>query len=148
MAVVDKITYTSTPEQVAAMHGAFDEALARVKGNLGQTHPVLINGAERAGSEPFEVHSPVDGEIGLGQFVAGSASDVDDAVAAAKAAYPAWSKTPWQERVAIIRRAAELIREKILQQTYEEVPVSYTHLRAHETVLDLVCRLLLEKKKK
>ena len=27
------------------------------------------------------------------------------------------------------------------------VPVSYTHLRAHETVLDLVCRLLLEKKK-
>ena len=26
--------------------------------------------------------------------------------------------------------------------------VSYTHLRAHETVLDLVCRLLLEKKNK
>ena len=31
-------------------------------------------------------------------------------------------------------------------QTVQE-PVSYTHLRAHETVLDLVCRLLLEKKK-
>ena len=31
----------------------------------------------------------------------------------------------------------------------DRVPsVSYTHLRAHETVLDLVCRLLLEKKKK
>ena len=30
---------------------------------------------------------------------------------------------------------------------YPYVPVSYTHLRAHETVLDLVCRLLLEKKK-
>ena len=29
-----------------------------------------------------------------------------------------------------------------------DTPVSYTHLRAHETVLDLVCRLLLEKKKK
>ena len=28
------------------------------------------------------------------------------------------------------------------------VSVSYTHLRAHETVLDIVCRLLLEKKKK
>src|SRR5664280_3438068 len=28
------------------------------------------------------------------------------------------------------------------------ITVSYTHLRAHETVLDLVCRLLLEKKKK
>ena len=37
------------------------------------------------------------------------------------------------------------------QLQYLEVPVglksvSYTHLRAHETVLDLVCRLLLEKK--
>ena len=30
--------------------------------------------------------------------------------------------------------------------TYTIDPVSYTHLRAHETVLDLVCRLLLEKK--
>ena len=29
----------------------------------------------------------------------------------------------------------------------EDLAVSYTHLRAHETVLDLVCRLLLEKKK-
>ena len=29
----------------------------------------------------------------------------------------------------------------------ERIPVSYTHLRAHETVLDIVCRLLLEKKK-
>ena len=28
------------------------------------------------------------------------------------------------------------------------MPVSYTHLRAHETEADLVCRLLLEKKKK
>ena len=27
------------------------------------------------------------------------------------------------------------------------VPVSYTHLRAHETLMNLVCRLLLEKKK-
>ena len=31
--------------------------------------------------------------------------------------------------------------------TLAMVPVSYTHLRAHETVLDLVCRLLLEKTK-
>ena len=34
--------------------------------------------------------------------------------------------------------------EKMLRAT---LPVSYTHLRAHETVLDLVCRLLLETKK-
>src|SRR5674476_1643551 len=33
--------------------------------------------------------------------------------------------------------------------TFERrIPVSYTHLRAHETGRNLVCRLLLEKKKK
>ena len=38
-----------------------------------------------------------------------------------------------------IKRAGELLRAA--------GAVSYTHLRAHETVLDLVCRLLLAKKK-
>ena len=37
---------------------------------------------------------------------------------------------------------------KNLQEEMSLYAVSYTHLRAHETVLDLVCRLLLEKKKK
>ena len=34
-----------------------------------------------------------------------------------------------------------------LANVQDAIAVSYTHLRAHETVLDLVCRLLLEKKK-
>ena len=43
-------------------------------------------------------------------------------------------------------------RQQFLKQPHLRIkiffkPVSYTHLRAHETVLDLVCRLLLEKKK-
>ena len=33
------------------------------------------------------------------------------------------------------------------QNIYKNYPVSYTHLRAHETGRNLVCRLLLEKKK-
>ena len=37
--------------------------------------------------------------------------------------------------------------ENSFSPTYRIVAVSYTHLRAHETVLDLVCRLLLETKK-
>ena len=40
------------------------------------------------------------------------------------------------------------IYSRYLHQLMGEGAVSYTHLRAHETVLDLVCRLLLEKKKK
>ena len=38
--------------------------------------------------------------------------------------------------------------DNCLDGDYDFDAVSYTHLRAHETVLDLVCRLLLEKKKK
>ena len=42
----------------------------------------------------------------------------------------------------------EFVTQQIAQRGEQYVlPVSYTHLRAHETVLDLVCRLLLEKKK-
>ena len=42
------------------------------------------------------------------------------------------------------------MRWVILESVFDETvtSVSYTHLRAHETVLDIVCRLLLEKKKK
>ena len=39
-----------------------------------------------------------------------------------------------------------LLHVENLVKHFRVRPVSYTHLRAHETVLDLVCRLLLEKK--
>ena len=37
--------------------------------------------------------------------------------------------------------------DRVIELTSNPTPVSYTHLRAHETVLDLVCRLLRAKKK-
>ena len=40
------------------------------------------------------------------------------------------------------------VGEAIDRRRNELGPVSYTHLRAHETGRNLVCRLLLEKKKK
>ena len=39
------------------------------------------------------------------------------------------------------------VEEKKLPKKVYLFPVSYTHLRAHETPEHLVCRLLLEKKK-
>ena len=44
---------------------------------------------------------------------------------------------------------AAAIDDTLQESLHQELwtgSVSYTHLRAHETVLDLVCRLLLEKK--
>ena len=40
------------------------------------------------------------------------------------------------------------VRDAFLVLVENPTPVSYTHLRAHETSLHLVCRLLLEKKNK
>eukprot|EP00826_Nyctotherus_ovalis_P003888 TRINITY_DN10806_c0_g1_i15.p1 TRINITY_DN10806_c0_g1~~TRINITY_DN10806_c0_g1_i15.p1 ORF type:complete len:171 (+),score=36.39 TRINITY_DN10806_c0_g1_i15:170-682(+) len=45
-------------------------------------------------------------------------------------------------------RSKQMLGDILLISEYSLIPVSYTHLRAHETSLHLVCRLLLEKKKK
>ena len=45
-----------------------------------------------------------------------------------------------------VRGGDEVLRPRGAGVGDAALPVSYTHLRAHETVLDLVCRLLLEKK--
>src|SRR5664280_2952584 len=48
--------------------------------------------------------------------------------------------------VQTIRVVTQPLAEYTKGMKHPDAPVSYTHLRAHETVLDLVCRLLLEKK--
>src|SRR5215210_5248339 len=94
------------------MHNAFDAALEQLRGNLGKSYGLIINGEERPGAGAFEVRSPSDNQVLIGQFAIGTELDVHDAVAAARAAFPAWSQLPWQERVSIMRRAAALIREQ------------------------------------
>jgi 1-pyrroline-5-carboxylate dehydrogenase len=113
MAATDlKITYTSTPEQIEAMHSYFDDAIEQARGDLGKSYPLIIDGEEVTGRDTFEVRAPANHDTVLGTFQRATPEDVDRAVAAAKAAYPAWSKRPWQERVEIIRKAADLIRER------------------------------------
>ena len=46
-----------------------------------------------------------------------------------------------------LNQHGELVHLLSVEGLPKSIPVSYTHLRAHETVLDLVCRLLLEKTK-
>ena len=55
-----------------------------------------------------------------------------------------------QAQTATQRQAeeAKLLSAALAPKAFTLVPVSYTHLRAHETPEQLVCRLLLEKKKK
>ena len=68
------------------------------------------------------------------------------------AASDVYKRQPYPYQLATIvardtNTGRELARTQTVAPVSTEMPVSYTHLRAHETVLDIVCRLLLEKKK-
>ena len=109
-----KLTYSTMFNPPPELHARFDAALAEFKhSGMGRDHPQWIDGAAAEGGERFEVRSPIDQDWLIGRFVQGSADDVDRAVQAARAAYPAWAATPWRERVALLRRAARLIEERV-----------------------------------
>ncbi|WP_433622156.1 aldehyde dehydrogenase [Nocardia sp. CA-120079] len=70
----------------------------------------FIGGKRRDSTEVFEVHSPIDGKH-LANVSRGTAADIDDAVAAAKAAFPAWAALGPEGRYPYLIRFAELILE-------------------------------------
>ena len=107
-----KITYATLSADNEELQSAFDAALERARGELGRTYPMLIGGDERVADETFEDRSPIDRDIVVARFPKGTRKDVRDAVDAAREAYPAWRDTPWRERLAIMRRAADLISER------------------------------------
>jgi 1-pyrroline-5-carboxylate dehydrogenase len=51
----------------------------------------------------------------MGYFQSGTEKDAEDAVAAARRAFDGWRRTPWQERVDILRRSADLISERLFE---------------------------------
>ena len=108
-----KLTYSTMFDPPAALHERFERSLANVRSKLGQAFPMWIGGKPRAAGEAFEVRSPIDRDWLLGRFARGSAEDVRDAVAAARAAFPAWAATAWQERVRLLRRVAAIIEERV-----------------------------------
>src|SRR5690349_1478301 len=108
-----KVTYTSADVDWASFHRQFDEALARVRAQLGRNYPLHIGKeAIASGGPPLLVTSPIDTSVMLGRFATTTPEQVGRAVAAAKTAQRAWAHLPWTERVAILRRAAGLIRER------------------------------------
>jgi 1-pyrroline-5-carboxylate dehydrogenase len=113
MTTATKITYTSAAGDLDAFHRLFDEALARVRAAAGASYPNLIGGEPVAGvGDPLDDRSPIDTSVLLGRFAAAGPAEVDLAVRRAKQAQVAWGRRPWHDRLAILRRAAELIRER------------------------------------
>ena len=80
-----------------------------------------INGESvpAASRQTFETVTPTDLSV-LAQVAKGGAEDIDRAVAAAKAAFPAWSKTPGAERRKILIKVAEAIEARAEEIAFTE----------------------------
>ena len=108
-----KITYaTLGGEQLEDLHRELDAAIARAPETFGREHFLQTNGRSIKASEQFEDRSPIDTGILLGKFQQGTREHARSAVAAARAAYPAWAALTWQQRLAHVRKVADGIRRR------------------------------------
>ncbi len=111
-----KITYATLRADNEDLHASYEAAVVAFRSGLGATYRNFIDGEWRDGSDGwFEVRSPIDSDWLLGRFAKGSRADVSTAIAAARRAQPAWRRTPWQDRLAILRAAAELISDRLFE---------------------------------
>lgn len=110
-----KLTYATmftTPEE---LHTQFDKALAAHKVRLGQEYGMLIDGKDVFTPEKFEDRTPTNTDVVLAIFQKGSETDAQAALAAARKAFPLWSHMKWQDRVALLRKAAAEIDRRIYE---------------------------------
>ncbi|MCS7060195.1 MAG: aldehyde dehydrogenase family protein [Anaerolineae bacterium] len=91
----------------------YDRAYETVSAELGRSYPLLINGEPRAAIEETPKRTPINTDVILGYAAVGSIQDAQDAIAAARAAFPAWSALPWRRRVAMLRKVAALINKRL-----------------------------------
>ena len=72
----------------------------------------LINGQAIASAQRFETVNPAMQEP-LAELARGGQAEIHAAVAAAKAAFPAWANRPAIERAALMRKLADLIAKNV-----------------------------------
>ncbi len=110
-----KVTYSTLASPHPLLDQYYDEAVAEARSNMGESHPMYINGEWVMAQSRFKKISPTDTSLVMGEFQEASGDDVSRAVAAAKAAFPGWRDAPWKERVTIVRKAADLISDRLFE---------------------------------
>lgn len=108
-----RVTYSNTAGDFTGLHNWLDTEIPALKARLlGRDWSNRVAGRANADGAVYAAPSPVDTDVVLGRFVEASPAAVIAAISAAQAAYPAWSRRPWQERVAVLRRFAEVLRRR------------------------------------
>lgn len=90
-----------------AFHASFEDAVNKVRDELGAAHPIIINGKEISSEDRFVVKSPADRKITIAEFPNATKDDVANAISAAKDAFSEWSATPYQKRAQIFKETAD-----------------------------------------
>ncbi|AIG77964.1 Putative delta-1-pyrroline-5-carboxylate dehydrogenase [Amycolatopsis japonica] len=115
---MDAVTQTPAPKNEPVLNYAPGSAeRAELEGALkllGNADPIditaTIGGEQRkGGGEKIEVVQPHNHKAVLGVIHSATAQDTQDAIAAAKAAAPGWRALSFDDRAAIILRAADLL---------------------------------------
>ena len=110
-----KLTYGTMFNPPEDLHKGFDKAVATLKKNLGREYGMIIDGKDVLADEKFEDHSPVNTNWVLARMQKGNALHARMAIEAARKAFPAWSRTPWQKRVQLVRKASANIEKRLFE---------------------------------
>ena len=104
----EPFTDFSTSENKRAML----EALDRARAELGQTYDLIIAGSDVQTATTFNSVNPANPSEIIGTHYAASASEANAAVEAAQFAFASWKMTPAADRVDLLVRIADLIRQR------------------------------------
>jgi len=102
--------------------------------------PLVIGGKNVELAETFDQVMPHDKDHVLAKVSKGDASHVQQAIDAAAAAWYDWSRTPWEERAAVILRAAELLTGP-WRATLNAATMLGQSKTAHQAEIDAACEL-------
>src|SRR5665213_822813 len=91
------------------------EALERVGGELGRKYGLMIGGQRVGSAQSFSSTNPARPAQVIGTHPEATVEIAEQAVQAALAAFPEWSRTAVGERVDLLMRAAARIRERHLE---------------------------------
>ena len=91
---------------------AMQEALRAVRAELGQRYDLTIAGSPVQTAATFNSVNPASPSEIIGTHYTAGAEEANTAVEAAQSAFAKWSKTSVEERVSLLIRAADLIRQR------------------------------------
>src|SRR4029453_1129792 len=108
-----RVTYSNTGEDFSGVHAHLDAIIPEVEARLlGKSRPALVAGGDRNDGSVILARSPIDRHMLVGEFPQADEALVDDAVKAARDAFPAWRDMGWQKRVALLRSGADVLEQR------------------------------------